>query len=346
MNKFVFLIAVTVICACKGQSKNPNSIDIDLNSVKEPQTEIVEIIKLETRNDALLGDFVTIKENDNYIISSDMKKFVIFDKKGSIHNVFSPIGKATNEVMFIMTYFVTNDYIEVLDVYRKRCVRYGFDGSFLGALELPEKIAEYVRFNNLTIADMAGQSEEHRLSIFDSNNNKVNSGISYKAKGINYGSNKFCVSSNCVYYLPPFYNTIYKIGSEGDLSESLSINFGRHWATDDELEANANHSNILGLWEYLKSNDKIGFLSFIKNDEYLFLKFDKGEDKYGCIINNQTATQYVSKEETNIIYNISSINNDVFTSVVDAYNYNKLYPSDDKTSIEDNPIILRFKINE
>jgi hypothetical protein len=135
--------------------------------------------------------------------------------------------------------------------------------------------------------------------IANMNGSPVKDTIPVTGKGIGYGSYKFQVNKDAsVLFLPSFSNTIYKIDKH-NVSPLYSFDFGNHWADREECNQFVNHASKdpFVLWNYLKTNDRIGFLRFTDTAGWIVLNFEKQEKKYNRFYNKDTEAQYAVEYE-------------------------------------------------
>ena len=343
-----FLLSIFSFTSC-AQSEvvnTVNSIVVDLDQTTPAKYTIVDTIRLETRDDALIGENPRICANDNFWVVGDKEKIVVFYKNGEIKTVFNPKGRGPKEIRSLFNFSATNNYIEITDGTLNKFIRYDFNGEYIETGKLPKLVYEYIAFGNLLLADKQTDGD-NALAIYDNTNSLIKDTLTVRAKGLNYAAiTKFCTDGQHVYYLPSFYNEVYSINNNGDISTAYSFDFGKHWATPKEHGAHADHANPFGLWQYLKKRTKIGFLKFMKNGDWIKLNFELGDNIHNWFYNVKTKQQFIVDNSVPVLGQTSLVRDgDKFVAIYDAYNYLETFGEDGITTEDSNPIIITYKLD-
>ena len=346
-NALIYLtIALITIVSCGKESTNSQSIVVNFNQITPAKFTIIDTIRLETEEGALIGDQPRVCTNDMYFIVGDNDKIIIFHKNGKIKTVFNPVGRGPKEVLSLFNFNVTNNYIEITNGTLNNFIRYNFNGEYIESGKLPKLVHEYIAFGDLLLADKQADGYE-ALAIYDNTNSLIKDTLAVRASGLNYAAmTKFSTDGKLVYYLPSFYNEVYAINSNGDISTAYSFDFGKHWATPKEHSAHADHANPFGLWQYLKEQDKIGFLKFVKNGNIIKLNFELVDNVYNWFYNEKTKEQYIADSSVPILGKTQlGLDGDKFISLYDAFSYIETFGDDGIVTKDSNPVIFRYTLN-
>ena len=339
-----FLLSIFSFTSC-AQSEvvnTVNSIVVDLDQTTPAKYTIVDTIRLETRDDALIGEHPRACANDKYFVVWDAAKIVVFHKNGEIKTVFDPKGRSRKEVTSLFALNVTNDYIEVPDY--SRIVRYNFDGNFIKAIKLPETTYDYTFFEELLLIDFQSYSEK-ALRIYGNKNKLIKDTIESICARSNFAATtKFSVDKGILYYLPSFRNEVFSVDKNANITTAYRFDFGNHWATKEEHEKIDNDSHLLN--RYLNDNEKIAYLTFRKNNEWLKLNFSISEEKYNWFYNEKTHEQYIADSSVPILGKTQlGLDGDKFISFYDAFSYLETFGDDGITTEDSNPIIITYKLD-
>lgn len=343
-------MVVLVLFSCRiSNTKVANEITVDFNTSGGPDYYVKEIIPLDIDTAAIIGRNFKLRITPKYYIVGDATKIVVFHKNGKIKNVIAPIGKSSEEVTRI-TYFTANEEcIEIFDGLRSRLVKYSFDGDFMGFTKIAQQTGEYVRYNDMLVFDnqTSNPGISHALSFYDEYGSKLSDTINIRAKGLNYGAgSKFQFDNERLFYLPSFYNTIYEIKNGGSLIPAYTLNFKDRWADEKECDQYASYDNVFALWDYMKNNGKVGFVKFLKNNDWLVLSFELKDQSYIWFYNEQTKQQHIlSQLDENIIYNTIACDDGSFVAMYDAAHYKQQFDKGELAIDEnDNPVIVIYDL--
>lgn len=150
MKKYLFLCLLFCLFLCCSKKKNIESnsmnplstisVDFDLNN-SQPVDNLIDtmfLIPLETTDEALLGNNVTIKIHDSLIYAhTPVSSFiVIYDIHGKLKQVFDRKGEGPEEYLDIENFFVTNDGLYVYSRGLRKIKQYDFNNKFVKEVDL------------------------------------------------------------------------------------------------------------------------------------------------------------------------------------------------------------------
>lgn len=292
------MIMAFAVTACGNRATNGNSIVVDFTVTELPEFTCKKIIPLETRQDALLGEYYNLYSTSKYYVAQDKVKIVVFDKSGKIHKVIAPIGRGANEVVSLLDIWPDETSIKIRDAYNFRMLEYDYEGKFVGAMNVDNHPTEFCVLNGEYLFGFQNGSlnDGNVLAVCDLNGAMIQSHIELVGEGILYGSEKFQNGiSNNITYLPSFSNTVYSIDKSKRVEELYTFDFGKHWADKVIVNDFKNSANVFDLWSHLKESGMVGFLKFKECGDIIMLNFEMTDGIYNWFYDKSRGNQYLTK---------------------------------------------------
>jgi len=352
---YISFLLLSMFAGCTKTEPTKSLIPVKFINTKQIEYSIEKVIPTEMTNDGLIGENFNFKALSEHYIFGDNGKIMIFSKQGKFEAVINAIGNGPNEVTSFNLFSADNTSISVMSPGKKKILEFDFAGKFIQEHNLQNNYFAFTRFNDFYLFDNQSYATENGnvLLIVDKTGNAVKDTISVIAEGIGYGKDKFQVFDDYTLFLPTMSNVIYRIDKTLNITDAYTLNFGSYWLNADRSNAVAKKSNgdPFALWEYLKRNDKIGFLRFLDTPNWLFLNFEKQDKQYNWYYNKLDNRQYMIDITDNSVNNsilasdVVGVDNNGFIAVIPAYRYAQLSNVPQlNLSSEDNPVIVVFTI--
>ncbi|GEM_PF-3587040 len=356
---------------------NPIEINIE-ELVRE-----YEIIVLETKDESLLYDIFQLKIIDNYfyILDGSMTSIFIFDHTGNFINKINNIGNGPNEYLKIESFEVDkiNKKIIISDAFSKRIFVYDQEGNQENVIQLnfqPLLILSNGEYGYINLySGIKGlydneTMEKYNIHLLDKEGKYIRS---YKKnetdKRIDLRS-KLAVQSfenGDILYQPVLSDTIYCIRNNivepyfvlnnksnyKILSENQRKKIELKYGEKNMIEEMENKNYLLPIGNVLDLKDYF-FTTFGGWDieKTMYLYYSKEKNKSLTFLRNKVKGNEGYKEIFLTLPN-ACYENDIYISphpfIIDTYK-NKLPESKLKDSLnnidlEDNPVIIKFKVN-
>ncbi|MDD4033196.1 MAG: 6-bladed beta-propeller [Bacteroidales bacterium] len=351
-NIFLILFITAALTNCNSVQKEDEVITVNFSTTSPPAVEIVKVIPLETRPDALIDKYPKMCITSKYYVVGDDNKIIVYSKDGAIHTIINARGEGPQEADRLSKFYADDHSIMIMDSFRQRIIEYDYDGNFITPTKIGMPFPHFVRHNDSYFFDLQvnGTDNGNVLAVTDLQGNKVQEAVEIKGKGNIYGAERFQIMGDVVLYLPSFYNTIYEIDNHYQISPRYTFDFGKHWAEDKLYKKHERPSDAFALWRELQKNDQIGFLRFVDSERWILLDFEKEKDRYNWFYNKEDRKQYMVKmndvSQKSILTNkIETIDDGNFVILIEAYKYSDYSDLPDlKVSEEDNFVLVLCKI--
>lgn len=324
----------------------------------------LKYIPLETSLECLLGqDISKIEIFDEKIFVSDYKHIYIFDMKGKFLFKVAKQGKGPGEYQSkgFQDFLINRDdkNIVIFDLFTKRLITYGFDGSFLfeKKISFMPGPSEWISKNTFTVFNMGYTYEElpwTDIYFLDLQGKTVNKNQFKYEKDKKYG---FTVFPALFYtfegktrYKNPYQELIYEIGSNYSLSPVYYLDYGVYKSKSelDEFKININAKKEVTVHTNPQSSEKIGVTRLAETKDYLHICYvHKDEKQYG-VYDKKMQKFYRVFDEKFESYGFSddmlggipfvpkSITSDYLVSYVQAYSLiESLQKNDKNTKLKD-----------
>lgn len=273
-------------------------------------------LKLETPEDIVIGNLITVQADERYIYCMDQSwSIYTFDRTGKFMGNISRRGAGPEEYALISE-FIPNpekQEIKVLN-YGNNILTYGFDGKFISSLKYPESVSEVANLGNRFVGYVPFFKDKEHLCILD-DSLRITDTI-YPEREIVTPESMSLIpmiqmrgGANYLSYRLPLDLCSYLLMPNGTVMKDIEVKLG-DYAAPIEIETSAekyqeiamNGPYVLGLW--WKHIGNYIFLSYIHekgNHNVLYSisknKFweDKGEQPKGILVDQKTGTYFWPK---------------------------------------------------
>lgn len=385
--KFIILIYIFLLCSCKEQPDSTIDYGVPLNKIsfhfekdkKECDNlfnliDSIEVIKLETSKDYLIGSISKILCDEDYLYILDERKskaLFKYTKSGEFVLKISNIGKGPGEFTRPTDFFLLSDKLVLLDGFSGKIMFFSKAGVFLN------------EFSTKTMAERFGKIDTNHFCML--NENKSSKFSSYNVSIIDNNGNTikklmkippFSKDKNLSLYKPTDYfdkellytdifsNNIFRI-----LKDSVSIkyhfDFGRNSLNAAFLNANKkltasdlllilNKKDVVNSIDYFNENSKYFFFQCLKKGD-VFQIYYKKEDKRPYIFDYKLFPEWFKYVARPYIYSDSSMFISVFEphlienikkehlkDISGNMIFSKLNSVIKQTEMSDNPIIITY----
>ena len=352
MQKVFMVLFGVLLLACGEDRSNssPTIISILFQEQAVFPSKIVEIIPLETRQDALIGLYYSVLSTRDYFIVHDQKKVIIFNKAGKIHAVINRLGKSNSEYLSIADVTVYQDTIYVKDPMRKRLMRFNLDGEFVDNLNILSPGYQFGIGNGIIYSNIINPNEAGgmTLQLNDFSGELISQEIPFKYSSDLAAREKFVRFKDKLYYVPNFYATIFELHKDGSIHPYYTFDFGNKWPEDSELDQWDNMRNTSLTMKTLREEGKIAFLEFHEISNTIALCLNMGSSRYSWFYDKQTERQFMvqhQSEQSSVLgHDIFCTDGDAFVTSIDAFdyleNYQELRPLE--LSADHNPVLVVY----
>ena len=338
----LFLIFITFSC----NSKNENLHEIiNLQEAFENKKSInindiatnFEYIKLETKDECLIGTKSKVYSNDQYLIAIDRNKILLFNRKdGKFIREIGHMGNGPGEYSRTYTVMPFNEERNIVYAGRNK-KRYGYslDGQLIDTLTIPELVSEIGNIDEGIFAAFLPNyqgNEKNKIIIFNDKDSLIKIFPNYLSAPKTDGffvwnpSSWFYKLNKQLYFYELFNDTLFHV-STNSLTPRIIFNMGPYsppyeMKTSPKFEA-----------------DKYFLIKTInESSRYLFCTFNFNKRNYTSIYDKDQRKTIVNDFDTEsgngFIYNIndfvppelSSINEkDELICTIDAYKIKKWF---------------------
>ena len=300
MKRFILhLAALFALWSCCNNTDSPEgTIPIRWDSPASLSHSDLHIVPLATDSTSLIGlrsCFITHLP-DRYIVADD-DKIICFDKTGKIQSVIAARGRGPQEAYDMRHIAATDSTILVADLGRRRTLEFGFDGIFRRVWLNERPFHNFTWFADAFLLD--NQTGMHHddcvLPVCNAEGEIIRTPqIPIVGKRLNWPSAFFLAPQGC-YYLPALQNDLYLVDRNYETQIAYSFDFGKHTADPETCERYAEMENrFVAFDDYLRSNDKIAFITFSRTDKWLQLGFTiGGKKRYNWFYNLTNKRQYL-----------------------------------------------------
>ena len=156
---FVFLTAVSMLCACKGGVKNDSSLQITKNDVihldgtfEDNFLKSWEYILLDDKNtESMMGYIDGVFFDDDLLFvysgryTGNQSQIKVFDRQGNFLNDIGRTGRAQNEFLRVSNWAIDtrNNQLILFDNFAQALKRYDYKGNYLGQTKvMPVQITD------------------------------------------------------------------------------------------------------------------------------------------------------------------------------------------------------------
>jgi len=298
----VILVGIGIICTRCQQNDNQSMLRvIDLENISETTKkaseifETLDVIRLELRNESVLGEIRNVEFFENSIFVTDNKKLVLFefDLNGNFIKSLNKFGKGPSEYLELCDFIIDEQrrIIEILDCKQNKIIKYNIDSfSYVETIDLEVKNSKsFVKENGIYVIQTNGftnninnEPTNSPLIFFNSKNNEFRPVFNIVKEPSNYFSsieyNKVFSSGydGYVYASFMFNDTIFRI--KNFVAEPfLRIQAGNRGYPDDFLNSSTDEKREVLRNQIHIFDDKIGLFFFypLGNEDFLIF-FQEG----------------------------------------------------------------------
>lgn len=307
----VFFLSIPLLCltSCKSCSDDrsratPRTVFINLNQLPAKQKALsdylkdVYIIPLETRDDILLDGLGVIDQDKSgiFCVSGEKETIYHFSREGNYLNSFSHNGKGPGEYLRIRTLRILpgTETLLVSDPRLQKIFQYTFAGELVKEIRLPPSTARFEVVQNGNIALHAGRffnpgNENlslNELIIIDPKGNVVQTYFPYEKPLMFDFGNAFTRpdADGHFYYSKQFDFNLYRINTDGEPEVYLTLDYGSHMASINELNGNT----IEDLMSLVKEGKRSAIDEMVNTSDHLLLKNQKDRKSSMLVINKKS----------------------------------------------------------
>ena len=258
----------------------------------------MQVVPLASESSVLIGKHPCyITHITDYFIVADADKVILFDKQGNVSATIAARGRGPQEAFDLRFTTVTDSTVLISDIARKRMLEFDFDGIFRRVWLNERPFHNFTWFADAFLLD--NQTGMHHddcvLPVCNAEGEIIRTpAIPIVGKRLNWPSAFFLAPQGC-YYLPALQNDLYLVDRNYETQIAYSFDFGKHTVDPETCERYAEMENrFVAFDDYLRSNDKIAFITFARTDKWLQLGFTiGGEKRYNWFYNLTNKRQYL-----------------------------------------------------
>jgi len=340
----------------------------------------VDYIKLETNNKCLIGRIqrLIIHKNKIYILDSTTNSIFVFNMTGNFEFKINNVGKGSGQYTSIRE-FAVNEYNKTIDIYdeRKRAILvYDLQGKYIETLSFkigiryffPVNKDTYLVFTDKLTRPFDKKEYANDILIINKKGKVFSKYFPYIPKN---QSNTICNEqtimefNNEVYVNFLFRDTIFFL-KNNKIIPKYYVDYGKN-----RLPEEYRNITIHGLHNLLNKNKYSFFQSLLgENERFILISFIQGKDFAYALYNKKTNETKLYKKVINDFNNLPFVREILVPSflepqkksikwsspLINIFNnntmYGYIYPHElgnisnifPITNINDNPIILMYKI--
>ena len=270
--------------------------------------EKTKLMFLEEDSDVVVGQInKMISCNDDLFVlstnGSSLSNLYRYSIDGQFINKIGTFGGASNEYLFISTFFVQDDKVYIVDTRRNKLLVYSFDGTFIQAIKATDD--EFLDALDATAIDHENVLVFHGIhtepgtlfSIFNIPKKKVVNKIATDISAPfwrHYSSTRWAQNSSGTFFFLPFDKGIYTMNDKFTKEKTMQVDYlgkiPNFSSTQyDEIE------------QLIYDSDVSLFFSIYANEQILLISFLSGSIIWD-----------ISKQHANFIPNSSDCTNNVF----------------------------------
>jgi hypothetical protein len=191
--KFIIAIFLLLFCSCKEQNDSSIDYGVPLNIIsfhfekdkKECDSlfnliDSIEVIKLQTNKDYLIGSISKILCDEDYLYILDERKSMAlfkYTKSGDFVIKISNIGKGPGEFTRPTDFFLLYDKIVLLDGFSGKIMFFSKTGDFLNEFSTKTMAERFGKIDTnhfcMLNENKSSKFSSHNISIVDNNGNVI-----------------------------------------------------------------------------------------------------------------------------------------------------------------------------
>lgn len=290
-----------------------------------------EYIRLETKNECLIGAKIKVYSNDQYLIAIDRKRILLFNRKdGKFIREIGHMGNGPGEYSRTYTVMPFNEEKNIVYAGRNK-KRYGYslDGQLKDTLTIPELVSEIGNIDEgIFVAFLPNYqgNEKNKIIIFNDKDSLIKIFPNYLSAPKTDGffvwnpSSWFYKLNKQLYFYELFNDTLFHV-STNSLTPRIIFNMGTYSPPYEMKTSPKFEVDKYFLIKTINESSKYLFCTFNFNKRNYTSIYDKDQRK--TIVND-----YDTESGNGFIYNIndfvppelSSINEkDELICTIDAY---------------------------
>ena len=315
--KIIVLFILCVFWSCSNDSKmnyinnhEPEVIEIDPDNCSKQidlssfLKDSIEMIRLETTDDCLIGEVSRLKFYQDKIFISDRlsQTIFVFNSSGKYISKINKKGKGLGEYIFLGDFVFRDDSIFVQDVYGRKYIVYDFYGNYRKEINYKTHHHDAILFDNVFYFVSNHYKSDlgyYNLFRLDMNTNIIDKYIPFekeiqqknKAWGIN---EQVSMCNNEALIIYPINDTIYEVKKE-NLFPKYIVKFTKRNIPDNLKDRNGTEICFLSL-----KNGYIKGISYLQhNSEFLLATYTDG-NKFRSIVIDRKTLEYKIGESVSI----------------------------------------------
>ena len=379
----LLLLSILPICACTNREISEKSVqfNLDENPVSLAQSGAIkgyEVVKLETKSDAIIGNIKKVIFGDNKIFvlgDSPSQAVFIYDMEGHFINKISRRGNGENEYARLadICYDKQTNSLILLAHIPSRLFVYDTKGETLKqSLTLDRSFVKIETDGKSFMAYQGNvtQGDDKNNVCKLSKDGKIEDSwfpINEKWESVNKDDvyPLSCSVNKRIYFMEPFHRTVYSYDKAAFLP-LFSLDFGTHNCPEqyvesyEEYDKNKNQDYVYDIRAFYETKNYWLFYFIYKGQahfcvenkqtgETFYTAADKDQEKYFLPFGN-----FVSFDSNRFVTFIEAVNMDFYLTGKNQYNdvrdkyaeaIQRLNERVGKVSPEDNPLLLIFELN-
>lgn len=377
----VTILSLCVLVSCESPTTKDTPvkryIDTDSLAVCESMDELpydVKFIKLETRDDCILGDIKKIQTEGANIFIEDFKERVFrFDTEGRFLNKIGTKGGSGSEYISLFDFFLDKKQqaVCIMDLSKGKLLRYDYDGKFVSSQDVDTELMTsavgiaYVNENELITINCNGPGEEYQYSLINLPNAVSKQILPYVIIGEDRSvleEGRIAQNSSHTYILSFMSDTIYSY-SNGCITGDFLLRHKEPQFNKNSIQGKTFQTCYDAEPFFIKQSISVGIKSLYTTDSCLFFTYTTKDNYYRIYFNSEKNKGYIYDVRKNpddvgsIVWNNVVANNEhCFIGVIPVAEYisneylkNK-YPDLSELLLQstpsDNPIVTYITIRQ
>ncbi|MDN3687672.1 6-bladed beta-propeller [Cyclobacterium jeungdonense] len=356
-SQLLYTIVMVLLASCQKESISTGDLPLmeleDIELIRTPYT-IVKVIPLETNENNLLGDFLTVKFSDAafFIFDENARDAIhTFDRKGNYQGRSVETGEGPGMVANISDFIPTPEGTEILNAQgdQAKIIRFDNSGEIKGNLNLDYYGSSFTKLANGHYVASGSYNlplVENRLAIMDGHGNTVKTFLPNTHEILPMQEKNFYTANETVFFHEIYNNTTYKVLEES-LASQYQFDFGKYSIPERFFEM-----DWMAGFEMLNQQGFAVISQYWENEEKAFFGVDvqvNGERKNHQVIldkhNMQAGKRIISANDLNAFYHPVGVLDELLVFVAQAPAYLKLeadqLPENSPIVQEgDNPVLL------
>lgn len=206
----------------------------NIEVISTPYT-IVKIVPLETNENNLLGDYLTVKftETAYYIFDQERRDAIyVFDRRGNFQGKSVEVGEGPGMVAHISDFMPTPEGVEILNALgdQAQIIRFDTNREINENLNLDYYGSSFTKMPNGYYLVSGGYNlplVENRLAIIDGQGETLKEFLPNKHKILAAQEQNFSSNNGTVFFHEIYNNTAYKV-LEDSLTSQYQLDFGKY----------------------------------------------------------------------------------------------------------------------